>query len=184
MFFDQVWKRLHPELSLKQEASGTETTRSNPRLKHDAHPKALKTPRGRNKSTQSVNSVCEASRSKVSNRTSNTQDSTKKQNAERDPKDDSPAKAGARASPFISPPIVHRGKASLPAARKEKAHLSTCMIPKKRYLYCQRHLKHCSDPSPARPPPPNKTTVPYSPSDVSVAMILANGFGKHADQEP
>lgn len=57
------------------------------------------------------------------------------------------------------------------------------MIPKKRYLY-ESNMQHLPDLSPRYPFLPTyqeQATTPHTESDVSVAMILANGFGQKRD---
>ena len=109
---------------------------------------------------------------------------------------------------LASPPIVHRGKLSSrhiarllnedddsqasQAINYDNARPSRqlCMIPKKRYLFSQRNTIANNEndsrlPSyPSSPPPPQQqhVAVSYSESDVSIAMILANGFGKSDDE--
>jgi hypothetical protein len=97
---------------------------------------------------------------------------------------------------LASPPVVHRGKLSSRqiadllededhtiknnAARRSR---ELCMIPKKRYLFCQGQSRFPSS-FPSSPPQPSQehVVVSYSESDVSIAMILANGFGKSNDE--
>ena len=83
--------------------------------------------------------------------------------------------------PLASPPIIHRSKmSSLVASQDIKARPSSkkdrCMIPKKRYLYSQGNLQHRPELPPWYPAPPLQHNNEYTYSDVSVAMILANGF--------
>jgi hypothetical protein len=110
--------------------------------------------------------------------------------------------------PLASPPIVHRGKLSSGRIARllnnddhhgnhddTRPSRQLCMIPKKRYLFSQRniaqdeHQYYCQGQSrlPAaypssHPPPQQHVAVSYSESDVSIAMILANGFGKSDDE--
>jgi hypothetical protein len=111
-------------------------------------------------------------------------------------------------SPVQSPPIIHRGKMKsrwivcnedqfdeddVDDARPAR---ELCMIPKKRYLYCQSNdvmqrqdfrlggmthppLQH----QPSPPSPQQQVTKSYSESDVSIAMILAKGFGRDNDDK-
>jgi hypothetical protein len=70
------------------------------------------------------------------------------------------------------------------------------MIPKKRYLYCQSNdvmqrqdfrLDGMTPPplqyQPSPPSPQQQVTNSYSESDVSIAMILAKGFGRDNDDK-
>lgn len=96
-----------------------------------------------------------------------------------------------------SPPIVHRHIARLlddedhgndDSARPSR---ELCMIPKKRYLRNISHGLHHNylhdqshfPPYPSSPAPPqHHVAVSHSESDVSIAMILATGFGKPDDE--
>lgn len=88
--------------------------------------------------------------------------------------------------PLASPPIIHRSKmSSLVASQDIKARPSKkdrCMIPKKRYLYSQGNLQHRPELPPWYPAPPLQHNNEYTYSDVSVAMILANGFEQESGE--
>ena len=100
-----------------------------------------------------------------------------------------------------SPPVIHRGKMSSKDLSGDDARTNKelCMIPKKRCLYSQGQLPTFTcDPGlpplyptppnmygaslpPLYPPPSSQGGTSYTESDVSVAMILANGFGRKTD---
>jgi len=90
------------------------------------------------------------------------------------------------------PPIIHRGKTQLLSQDEDRPNKELCMIPKKRYLYSQSNygenrvprLPPLYPPHHHYPPPPTqRDTSYYTESDVSVAMILANGFGRVVDEK-
>ncbi|KAL9188679.1 hypothetical protein ACHAXT_007057 [Thalassiosira profunda] len=142
IFFDQIWKRLHPE------------------LQEEAPKKAAKAKRPPAKARKS------RARARPT-RDDGLQDASLAQAFV--PETATPL------PPLKSPPVIHRGA---PPARPADArpNRELCLIPKKRYT---------QQPAPDLPalpprPPPNAS---YSESDVSVAMILASGFGRQAETE-
>lgn len=147
IFFDLIWRRLHPELPLDE---GEETGNPHEELAAKAPPRQSIRP-----SRERGPTKCDAPQAYDSITTT-------------------------PLPPVQSPPIVHRGIM--------KSHQIVC--PKKRYLYSQSdndmeqhhycpdqtspHLQH----QPSPPSPLQQVTTSYSESDFSIAMILANGFGR------
>ena len=83
-----------------------------------------------------------------------------------------------------SPPIIHRGRNDDTRLKRE-----LCMIPKKKYLHAHEMQKNSCRPGMSPPPhqnlpsPQRQVSTSYSESDVSIAMILANGFGRDGDDK-
>ena len=148
IFFDLIWKRLHPELSLEYEGKKGPPQKPAPTKPRPAT-KVPKKSRGRTRAiTDDAHSLDMLRRHTVQDLDTN---------------NTSLSQARTPLPHLPSPPIIHRGAclASQAVYQDEaRPNKELCMIPKKRYL--------CSH--------------PYTESDVSVAMILANGFGRNADK--
>ena len=178
LFFDLIWRRLHPELHIDEDGEEGDDGEG----ADDPHEElTAKAPQRKliRLSREGGPTTREATQAQDSITT-------------------------APHSPVQSPPIIHRGKNmkshqivcnkdqwdedDVDDARPKR---DICMIPKKRFLYCQSNdgmqrqecrlggltpppLQH----QPSPPSPQQQVTKSYSESDVSIAMILANGFGR------
>ena len=88
--------------------------------------------------------------------------------------------------PPLSPPIIHRGKLSYSQAiDQDDAHPRLCMIPKKRYSFLNSQSARLHQGQDVLPQYPYQqpSSASYTESDVSVAMILANGFGRSTSKK-
>lgn len=164
IFFDLVWRRLHPELSPKKcsgpAASAKKSASKPPR--HASHKKPA-TSKARKASAKppSVEDVSPGHMTFVYGR-----------HVDEGAMDDTVSlpdatNHGTPLPPLPSPPVIHRGKLGREVDSQDDARLGKehCMIPKKRYLN-----EHRPDLPPRYPSPP----LQYTESDMSVAMILAN----------
>ena len=150
IFFDNIWKRLHPELCHEKEVK--KTKRKEGRSKKKKAPEPVKTAEDDDIVAFNANTTSHETLQAPRNSSHYSNDNV-------------PAAAESTnytpLPPLPSPPVIHRGKLSsqdLPDVTHNNKEL--CMIPKKRYLYNQR------------------PGALHSESDLSVAMILANGFGR------
>ena len=88
--------------------------------------------------------------------------------------------------PPLSPPVIHRGKLSYSQAiDQDDAHPRLCMIPKKRYSFLNSQSRSLHQGQDLLPQYPYQqpASASYTESDVSVAMILANGFGRSTSKK-
>lgn len=178
-FFDLIWKRLHPELFIGSNDVQVTVSKSPPQVE------AIFRESARSNNTIHDNGAVNNIDLRQGVATSTTHS------------------VSTPLPSLASPPIVHRGEVSsrrIARLLNGDNHTNTdyitrpsrveCMIPKKRYLLSQRNTVHDAQqyycqvqsrfPSSQSSPPPQQQ-VSYSESDVSIAMILANGFGKSDD---
>ncbi|KAL7554185.1 hypothetical protein ACHAWF_017591 [Thalassiosira exigua] len=164
IFFDLIWKRLHPELSLGDKARGGS-------LKKTSSAKTAAAPNG-NEAKEQTNLMQDDELQNVA-----------KPHAQPQASEDPISADAATPHPHLqSPPIIHRSKSSsksIPQEDESRPSKELCMIPKKRYLFSQSSLQYHQDLPPRYPQPQNQDARPYTESDVSAAMILANGFGRN-----
>ena len=154
IFFDRVWKRLHPELVGKEERTGNETTS----LKKKA--------KSRRRST-----------SKRSKQSSN-KDDTAIGRSRRDANDTTDTTSPTEQMPPLpSPPTICNGKLTSHDLHQDvsRHNKELCMIPKKRYVVAQSKLQSQDTTSQDHK---RRRVVSHSESDLSAAMILASGFGR------
>ena len=150
IFFDNIWKRLHPELCHEKEVEKTK--------RKEGRSKKKKAPVEPAKTAEDgvVASIVYAN-------TTSHETLQAPRNSSHYSNDNVPAAAESTnytpLPPLPSPPVIHRGKLSSQDLH-QASNKELCMIPKKRYLYNQR------------------PGALHSESDLSVAMILANGFGR------
>ena len=138
IFFDHIWKRLHPELS-RGDSGFTESIL---KKSASAQPHSSNSSEKR-KSPQEYAAQDQDTRS---HKKARCQYSVKARSMTMSVSD-----SNTSLLPLASPPIIHRSKmSSLVASQDIKARPSKkdrCMIPKKRYLYSQGNLQHRPEPS-------------------------------------
>ena len=155
IFFDNIWKRLHPDLCLKKEVEKTKRKEGRSKKKKKKAPEPVKTAED-----DVVSSTVQPNNTTTRHDTLQAPHNSSLYSSN----DNEPAAAESVDTPLPplpSPPVIHRGKLSSQDIHQDvtRHNKELCMIPKKRYLYNQRPAMH-------------------SESDLSVAMILANGFGR------
>ena len=137
IFFDHIWKRLHPELTRDRGSSESILKKS-----------ASAQPHSSNSSEKRKSPPEDAAQDQDtrSHKKARCQYSVKARSMTMSVSD-----SNTSLLPLASPPIIHRSKmSSLVASQDIKARPSKkdrCMIPKKRYLYSQGNLQHRPEPS-------------------------------------
>ena len=183
IFFDHIWKRLHPELT-RDDVS--EPTKRSLKKSATVQPPRAHSSEKRKSPPEHSAAQDQAAESQKKTRYHHSGQARSTMNNTPPVFDESSTYNPSLASP----PIIHRSKMSSeatyqPHCESHPSKKDRCMIPKKRYLYSQGNLEYRPELPPQYPPPPlQHDSASYTDSDVSVAMILANGFGQGSGERP